>query len=74
MLIALPLAAQTTFTFQNGMNGYSASSDFSINTQYAQYNGGNGVSWRNTAQLGCYTTTGANSYAVRYLLKFGGLN
>jgi hypothetical protein len=67
------LHADTTVTFQNGVGGYTGSKDFSINTQYAEYNGGNGVTWRDTPELGCYTTTGSGSYAVRYLLKFDGL-
>ncbi|MEO8129735.1 MAG: Ig-like domain-containing protein, partial [Bryobacteraceae bacterium] len=67
------LHADTTAVFQNGLNGYSAAKDFSINTQYAQYNGGNGIPWTGDPELGCYTTTGTGSYSVRYLLKFGGL-
>src|SRR5215471_21143411 len=67
------LYADTTLTFQNGVNGYSGAKDLSINTQYSQYNGGNGVLWRGDPELGCYTTRGTGSYSVRYLLKFGGL-
>src|SRR6185369_12242994 len=67
------LHADTTVTFQNGVNGYTGAKDFSINTQYSQYNGGNGVAWSGDPELGCYTTTGSGSYSVRYLLKFGGL-
>src|SRR5215831_6510012 len=67
------LVADTTFTFQNGAGSYSGARDFSINTQYAQYNGGNGIQWKGDPELGCYTTTGTGSYTVRYLLKFGGL-
>jgi len=63
----------TTVTFQNGANGYAGAADFSINTQYAQYNGGNGLQWKGDPELGCYTTTGSGSYSARYLLKFGGL-
>ena len=73
MLLTSPLMADTTVTFQNGANGYTGAKDLSINTQYSQYNGGNGVLWRGDPELGCYTTTGTGSYAVRYLLKFGGL-
>ncbi|HLX42492.1 MAG TPA: hypothetical protein VKR43_03620 [Bryobacteraceae bacterium] len=71
---ASTLHADTVLTFQNGVNGYSGAKDVSINTQYSQYNGGNGVPWSGDPELGCYTTTGAGSYAVRYLLKFGGLS
>jgi len=43
LLIASTLHADTTLTFRNGSNGYTGSTDVSINTQYAQYNGGNGI-------------------------------
>ena len=55
------LGANTTYTFRNGVNSYTGSADFSINTQYAQYNGGNGVQWTGGDELGCYTTTGSGS-------------
>src|ERR1041385_6706133 len=74
LLVTSTLAADTTFTFQNGVNGYSSARDFSINTQYAQYNGGNGILWRGDPELGCYTTTGPGAYSPTYLLKFGGLS
>ena len=74
LLAASTLFADTAVTFQNGVNGYSGAKDISINTQYSQYNGGNGTQWRGDPELGCYTTTGAGSYTVRYLLKFGGLS
>ena len=74
MLAASSVLADTTFTFQNGVNGYAGSKDVSINTQYAQYNGGNGVLWRGDPELGCYTTTGSGAYTVRYLVKFGNLS
>ena len=74
MLLTSPLMADTTVTFQNGMNGYTGAKDVSINTQYSQYNGGNGVLWRGDPELGCYTTTGTGSYTARYLLKFGALS
>src|SRR5215831_13476811 len=66
--------ADTTFTFQNGVNSYAGGKDASINTQYAQSNGGNGIIWRGDPELGCYTVSGADGYAVRYLLKFGGIS
>ena len=74
VLAAATLHADTTFTFRNGANGYTGAADVSINTQYAQYNGGNGIQWKGDPELGCYTTTGTGAYAVRYLLKFGGLS
>src|SRR5262249_22071849 len=73
LFAACALHADTTLTFQNGVNSYSGAKDVSINTQYAESNGGNGVLWKGTSELGCYTTTGTNSYTVRYLLKFGAL-
>src|SRR5258707_9748941 len=73
LLAASALRGDTAFTFQNGVSGYAGSKDVSINTQYAQYNGGNGVLWRGDPELGCYTTTGTGAYSVRYLLKFGSL-
>ena len=74
LFIPATLFADTTFTFQNGANTYAGAADVSINTQYAQYNGGNGIQWRGDPELGCYTTTGADAYSVRYLLKFAGLS
>src|SRR5579872_2546729 len=71
---ALALHADTAVSFRNGAGGYSGAKDFSINTQYAQYNGGNGIQWTGDPELGCYTTTGDGSYTVRYLLKFTGLS
>src|SRR5947208_15942139 len=73
-LLGSTLYADTTLTFQNGVNGYLGAADISINTQYAQYDGGNGVQWRGDPELGCYTTTGSGAYSVRYLLKFGGVS
>jgi hypothetical protein len=74
MMAVCAMSAATTYTFRNGANGYTGAADASINTQYAQYNGGNGIPWKNDAQLAAYTTTGSDSYAVRYLLKFGNLS
>jgi hypothetical protein len=65
------LQADTTLTFQNGANGYTGAQDYSINTQYVQYNGGNGVPSTGAPQQSCYVTTGTDSYEMRYLLKFG---
>jgi hypothetical protein len=70
-IVAACLRTDTTFTFQNSVNGYSGAKDVAINTQYPQYNGGNGVLWRGDPELGCCTTTGRGAYTVRYLLKFG---
>ena len=73
LLAAGAIHADTTFTFQNGANGYSGAKDFSINTQYADSNGGNGVRWTGDSELGCYNVTGTGPYMARYLLVFGGL-
>ena len=43
LLAAAALHADTPVTFQDGVNGYSGAKDVSINTQYSQYNGGNGT-------------------------------
>ena len=74
LLATFALKAQTTFTFRNGAKEYSGAQDISINTEDAQYNGGNGILWRGDSELGCYTTTGTDSYTARYLVKFGGLS
>src|ERR1700759_5570056 len=73
VVTATTLRADTSLTFQNGANGYSGATDVSINTQYSQYNGGNGVRWTGDSELGCYNISGSNGYSARYLLKFGGL-
>ncbi|MBZ5673344.1 MAG: Ig-like domain-containing protein [Acidobacteriia bacterium] len=74
LLAASALGANTTLTFRNGVSGYTGGADVSINTQYSQYNGGNGIQWTGDPELGCYTTTGSGAYSVRYLLKFGSLS
>ncbi|MBZ5619798.1 MAG: Ig-like domain-containing protein, partial [Acidobacteriia bacterium] len=74
LLAASTVHADTVFTFRNGANAYTGAADVSINTQYAQYNGGNGIQWRGDPELGCYSTTGSGAYSVRYLLKFGSLS
>jgi len=73
LLSALTVRGGSTFTFQNGANGYSGTQDISINTQYAQYNGGNGTQWRGNPELGCFMLTGDGAYTAEYLLKFTGL-
>ncbi|MBI4907523.1 MAG: hypothetical protein HY820_28110 [Acidobacteria bacterium] len=74
LFAALAAHADTAFVYQNGASAYAGAKDFAINTQYSQYNGGNGVRWTGDPQLGCYTTTGSGAYTVRYLLKFGAVN
>src|SRR5262249_39744818 len=50
-----------TATFQQGVNGYTGTTDASISTQYVQYTGGNGVTDFTSTQLGVYQTTGTGS-------------
>jgi hypothetical protein len=73
VLTLATLNAATTFTYRNGANGYSGAADVSINTQYAQYNGGNGTPPQASPELGCYNISGSGGYSMRYLLKFGAL-
>jgi hypothetical protein len=73
-LFAAPsLQADTTLTFQNGAGGYSGAKDASINTQYPDSNGGNGIRWSGDPELGCYNVSGSGRYSVKNILKFGGL-
>lgn len=67
-------AAATTYTYRNGVNGYTGSVDVAINNQYAQYNGGNGITNVSSSQMSAYNTTGTDAYSVRYLLRFGNLS
>jgi hypothetical protein len=73
LFAAASLQADTTVTFQNGAGGYSGAKDASINTQYADSNGGNGIRWSGDPELGCYNVSGSGGYSVKYILKFGGL-
>ena len=63
----------TTASFQQGMNGYTGTTDVTISTQYAQYNQGNGTTSINSTQLGVYQLTGAGSYASESLIRFSNL-
>ena len=72
--IAIAAVNLTDLPHPTGFNGYAGAKDVSINTQYSESNGGNGILWRGDPELGCYTTTGTGAYSVRYLLKFGGLS
>ena len=58
---------------QQGVNGYTGTTDVSISTQYAQYTGGNGTTTFNGTQLGVYQTTGTGSYTVESLIRFSNL-
>jgi glucose/arabinose dehydrogenase len=62
-----------TATFQQGVNGYAGTTDASISTQYAPYTSGNGTTDFTATQLGVYQTTGAGSYTMEGLVRFGNL-
>lgn len=62
-----------TVTLQQGVNGYSGTTDVSISTQYAQYNEGNGLTNFTDPQLGLYQLTGTNGYSVENLIRFSNL-
>jgi glucose/arabinose dehydrogenase len=64
---------QSTVTFQQGVNGYTGTTDVNISTQYTQYTGGNGNTTFNGTQLGVYQTTGTGSYIMESLIRFGNL-
>ena len=63
----------TTITLQQGINGYTGTTDASITTQNAQFTSGNGLTDFTSPQLGDYQTTDANSYIVEDLVRFGNL-
>jgi Calx-beta domain len=58
-----------TLTFQQGVSGYSGTTDADISNQY----GGNGSTGRTGNQLGVYQTTGASSYTIEGLVRFNDL-
>jgi urease beta subunit len=62
-----------TVTLQQGVNGYTGTTDASISTQYAQYTGGNGTTTFNGTQLNVYQTTGTGSYTMESLIRFSAL-
>src|SRR5262249_26691779 len=45
-----------TVTLQQGVNGYTGTTDVSITTQYTQYTGGNGNTYFDATQLNVYQT------------------
>src|SRR5262249_27901860 len=63
----------TTVTFQQGVNGYTGTTDVNISTQYTQYTEGNGNTSFNSTQLGVYQTTGTGSYVMESLIRFSNL-
>src|SRR5262249_36856199 len=62
-----------TVTLQQGVNGYTGTTDVNISTQYAQYTSGNGTTTLNGTDLGVYQTTGTGSYIMESLIRFGNL-
>jgi DNA-directed RNA polymerase specialized sigma24 family protein len=62
-----------TVTYQQGVNGYTGTTDGSISTQYSDYNGGNGVTDFTSSQIGVYQTTGSDSYTTEALVRFSSL-
>ncbi|MFO0966214.1 MAG: Calx-beta domain-containing protein [Gemmataceae bacterium] len=62
-----------TATFQQGVNGYTGTTDADISTQYADFTGGNGSTGTTGDQLGVYQTTGTGAYTIEGLIRFGNL-
>ena len=62
-----------TTTFQQGVNGYTGTTDVSITTQNAQFTSGNGITDFTSKQMGDYQTTGSGSYIVEDLIRFSNL-
>jgi hypothetical protein len=59
--------------FQQGVNGYTGTTDVSISTQYAQYTGGNGTTTFDGTDMGVYQTKGKGSYITESLIRFSSL-
>ncbi|WP_254508368.1 Calx-beta domain-containing protein [Anatilimnocola floriformis] len=62
-----------TVSLQQGVNGYTGTTDVSISTQYAQYNSGNGLTTFNDPQMGLYQIPGNGAYSVEDLIRFSNL-
>src|SRR5262249_44467695 len=60
-----------TVTLQQGVSGYTGTTDASITTQNAQFTSGNGITDFTSNQMGLYQTTGSGSYVVEDLIRFG---
>src|SRR6185312_1895893 len=58
-----------TQTYQQGVNGYSGTTDVDISNQY----GGNGATTTDGNQLGVYQLTGTGAYTIEGLIRFGNL-
>jgi len=66
-----PASASTTVTFQQGVSGYTGGQDAGIDTQYAIYNGGNGVQYLNQPNL--EIGTDGQGAVFESLLRFSNL-
>ncbi len=62
-----------TVMLQQGVNGYTGTTDVSISTQYAQYNEGNGLTNFTDSQMGLYQLAGTGGYSVENLIRFSNL-
>jgi glucose/arabinose dehydrogenase len=62
-----------TVTLQQGVNGYTGTTDVSISNQYAQYNEGNGITGFTDSQLGAWQLSGSSGYSVESLIRFSNL-
>jgi len=60
-------------TLQQGVNGYTGTTDVNISTQYAQFTSGNGTTSLNAPDMGVYQTTGSGSYIMESLIRFNNL-
>src|SRR5207302_845204 len=58
-----------TLTFQQGVNGYTGTTDADISNQY----GDNGSTNVTGDQLGVYQITGTNGYTIEWLIRFSNL-
>jgi hypothetical protein len=67
------IAPSGTVTLQQGVNGYTGTSDVSISTQYGQYNGGNGTTSLTDSQLGVYKIAGSSGYTTEGMIRFANL-
>ncbi|MGE3780686.1 MAG: PQQ-dependent sugar dehydrogenase, partial [Pirellulaceae bacterium] len=62
-----------TIVLQQGLLGYAGTTDVSISNQYAQWNGGNGITAFDGTEMGVYSTSGTGSYSVETLIRFSNL-
>src|SRR5262249_55494686 len=60
-------------SYQQGVNGYTGTTDVAITTQNAQFTSGNGITGFGGDQLGLYQLSGTGGYAVEDLVRFSNL-